>query len=684
MTNLVKIIALSVDNRNITLWEPDGNTILIPQGDKRVARIVEEAKTKGLAPGNPVFVDVSIPVHRNTEYESVEKGTNGLIKFFRVAKKAIKDLLLDDSEPVVPLVPSIKMGEFDVSKLTSKAVTTFLNVREATEGYEVPEPTVTHTTWGNFKVVLTGFTLKHDRTQMVKIIREICNCEQTKALDLANAEWPVTLVNYLTEDAANDFSRRLSSIPGVHAVAVKVTATVEPFKETNNSKLDAAETKLKALGAIDTEADAFHTELKEDETIVAVVNDKVIPDVQNLQRQIRQSAKLADYKGFARFMERLAGVIDKRLHSVEDLMKFMEKGDLPIADDGSIVIYKRLKSIEDDKFVDCHSGRIKQWVGCKVAVKEELVDPDRRQDCSNGLHVASLTYLGSFFGNVTIIGKVAPEDVFAVPEYNTNKMRVSAYHIVEKLTNEQANVVNNGGSISTVDGGTELLNKVLTGNHDAPSTLVMVGGHKGSNLTYTTLSGEAIEASNVKVVKNKTTIDINEDLSNTANTADPVTAQQVKSVEEIKPAKAPTVKEQILELVKEFQNAATHEDQLAAADLLVELRGKARKPWAAFSVGSDVVDAIAVCRAAESKPEPVKAVKQDKTVKPAKAKVVKAAGKGKHADTIRGWLNDSGMSDYQKAHTIHDLKRAAKKSYYALGLSPDEIKAIDKLKHHLK
>lgn len=679
MTNLVKIIALSVDNRNITLWEPDGNTILIPQGDQRVARIVMEAKAKGLAPGNPVFVDVSIPIHRNTEYESVEKGTNGLIKFFRVAKKAIKDFLLDDSEPVVPLVPSIKMGEFDVSKLTSKAVTTFLNVREATEGYEVPEPTVTHTTWGNFKVVLTGFTLKHDRTQVVKIIREICNCEQTKALDLANAKWPVTLIESVTEDAANDFSRRLSSIPGVHAVAVKVTASVEPFKETNNSKLDAAETKLKALGAIDTEADAFHTELKEDETIVAVVNDKVIPDVQNLQRQIRQSAKLADYKGFARFMERLAGVIDKRLHSVEDLMKFMEKGDLPIADDGSIVIYKRLRSIEDNKFVDCHSGRIKQWVGCKVAVKEELVDPDRRQDCSNGLHVASLTYLSSFDGNVTIIGKVAPEDVFAVPQYNTNKMRVSAYHIVGQLTKEQASVVNNGGSISTVPGGTELLNKVLVGDHEAPSTLVMVGGHNGSNLTYTVLNRSSVDGgSGSSVAKRKTTIDINEDLSNSALTSAPVTAQEVKPVE-IKPAKAPTVKEQILELVKEFQSAKSTEDKLAAADLLVELRGKARKPWAAFGVDSSVVDQIASVRAAPGR-------KESEPVKTNKAKVVpaKAPGKGKHADTIRGYLTDPGISDYQKAHTIHDLKRAAKKSYIALGLTEEECKAIDKLKHHLK
>ena len=101
-----------------------------------------------------------------------------------------------------------------------------------------------------------------------------------------------------------------------------------------------------------------------------------------------------------------------------------------------------------------------------------------------------------------------------------------------------------------------------------------------------------------------------------------------------------------------------------------------KKPWSALGLSSDMVQQLADARTkmpVERKPEPVKKA------------VVSAPAKGsKHADTIRGYLNDAGMSDYSKAHAIHDLKRAAKKSYAALGLTEDEVKAIDKLKHHLK
>ena len=164
-------------------------------------------------------------------------------------------------------------------------------------------------------------------------------------------------------------------------------------------------------------------------------------------------------------------------------------------------------------------------------------------------------------------------------------------------------------------------------------------------------------------------------MSNTANTAAPVTAQQVKSVEEIKPAKAPTVKEQILELVKEFNSATTPEDKLAAADLLVELRGKARKPWAAFGVGNDIVAKIADVRSTYT----CKLVGKPKPVKAAKAKVTKAPANSKHADNLRSILNDTSYSDYQKGHALHDYKRAAKKSFAAMGLTEAEAQMATRL-----
>lgn len=691
---LISIIALAVDSRNITLWKPDGSTVVFPQGDLRVARIVAEAKTKGLEPGKVIEVNIAPEIAGKTEFTDAEKHTNGFVKFFKVAKAKLKEFFEDETEVrPAPQVPDIKMGS-PCQVMVDKAMDTFLAI-QANE----PEVTVEYGDYDrcNHLLWITGYDKEHDRIGLIRFISETLNYSPERATTHANLEWPIAL-KAVSDDALVEFTNRLQQLKGVHWAVTNRNVTPDAYEEpkvtqgkpaepTKQEKLAAASEKLKALGAVSTDDASFHEDVKEDEAIVAVTSAGVVPGVEGLQRHLRQASKLKDYKGFNRFLERLAPVVKDRRHSVEDLMKFMEKAELPIADDGCILFLKRLNFKETDVegrrvFVDCHSGNIRQWVGMKVQVREDLVDPDRRRDCSNGLHVAAMSYIGSFFGNVTILGKVAPEDVFAVPEYSTNKMRVAAYHIIAELPEKERSNVCNGVYLSKTDVGKKLLNDAIVGNHSAPTDLVMVGGHMGSNLKYTQLTGGTVEQ--IRTTASKEALDMEESLKDNQN-AEPVKALDVKPVNkpavEIKPAKAPTVKEQILELVKEFQNATSPEDKLAAADLLVELRGKAKKPWSAFGVDSSIVDEIAKVRSTQERLEEVKA-EPVKVSKPVKAAA--KPGNGKHADTIRSWLNDSGMSDYQKAHSIHDLKRAAKKSYAALGLTEEECKAIDKLKHHLK
>lgn len=674
---LISIIALAVDSRNLTLWKPDGSTIVYPQSDPRVARIVSEAQTKGLGITKDLIeVNIAPEVSLRTEYLEAEKNTNGFVRFFKVAKAKLKEFFQDGTDaPPARIVSDIKLGN-PTKTLVSKAMDTFLAV-QANE----PKVTVTNGCYDkrdNLMWVI-GWDKDHNHPALVRFINDVMGWGYEHTNTMLRQEWPVA-VRAVSDDEMGEFAKQAKHIKGVHIVFTSRKHTPPPYievaKPTNQDKLAAASEKLAALGAISTDNANFHTDVKEDEVVVAVTNNGVIPGVENLQRHLRQSAKLKDYKGFTKFLERLAPVIKDRLHSVEDLMKFMETAELPIADDGSILFLKRLqyKEKEDGKrvFVDCHSGNIRQWVGCKVQVREDLVDPDRRQDCSNGLHVASMSYIRSFGGNVTILGKVAPEDVFAVPQYSTNKMRVSAYHIIAELPEEERCNVNNGIYLSKTEVGKKLLNDAIVGNHSSPTTLIMVGGHRGTNLKYTNLTSGSVEQ--FRTVASKEALNMEESL-NEAVAAEPVKATDLKPISK----KAPTVKEQTQELVKEFLNATTSEDKLAAADLLVEMRGKSRKPWAALGVSSDVVDAIATIRSTRI-PAP-KAVKQDKTVKPIKSK---PAINSTNANIIRGYLADSGMSDYQKAHSIHDLKRAAKKSYAAMGLTEEECKAIDKLKHHLK
>lgn len=671
---LISIIALAVDSRNLTLWKPDGSTIVYPQSDPRVARIVTEAQTKGLGTTkDQIEVNIAPEVNLRTEYLEAEKNTNGFVRFFKVAKAKLKEFF-QDGTGVQPdrIISDIKLGN-PTKTLVSKAMDTFLAV-QANE----PEVTVTDGCYDRRDNLMwvTGWDKDHNHPALVRFINDVLCWSHEHTNTMLKQEWPVA-VRAVSDDEMSEFAKQAQHIKGVHIVFTSREETPLPYvevaKTSNQDKLAAASEKLAALGAISTDDANFHTEVKEDEVVVAVTNNGVIPGVENLHRHLRQSAQLKDYKGFTKFLERLALVIKDRLHSVEDLMKFMETAELPIADDGSILFLKRLKykGTEDGKrvFVDCHSGNIRQWVGCKVQVREDLVDPDRRQDCSNGLHVASMSYIRSFGGNVTILGKVAPEDVFAVPEYNTNKMRVSAYHIIAELPEEERNNVNNGIYLSKTEVGKKLLNDAIVGNHSSPTTLIMVGGHYGTNLKYTNLTSGSVEQ--FRTVASKEALNMEESL-NEAVAAEPVKATDLKPV--IK--KAPTVKEQIQELVKEFLTATTPEDKLAAADLLVELRGKARKPWAAFDVGNDVVAKIADVRATYTakpigKPKPVKVSKPVKAI----AKPVNS----KHADNLRSILNDTTYSDYQKGHALQDYKRHAKKSFTSMGLTEEEAKLATKL-----
>ncbi len=677
---LISIIALAVDSRNLTLWKPDGSTIVYPQSDSRVARIVSEAQTKGLGITKDLIeVNIAPEVSLRTEYLEAEKNTNGFVRFFKVAKAKLKEFFQDDTGvPPAQIVSDIKLGN-PTKTLVSKAMDTFLTV-QANE----PEVTVSNGCYGMCDNLMwvTGWDEDHNHPALVRFINDVMGWGYEHTNTMLRQEWPVA-VRAVSDDEMGEFAKQAKHIKGVHIVFTSRKHTPPPYievaKTSNQDKLAAASEKLAALGAISTDDANFHTDVKEDEVVVAVTNNGVIPGVENLQRHLRQSAKLKDYKGFTKFLERLAPVIKDRLHSVEDLMKFMETAELPIADDGSILFLKRLKFRGEENgkrvFVDCHSGNIRQWVGCKVQVREDLVDPDRRQDCSNGLHVASMSYIRGFGGNVTILGKVAPEDVFAVPQYNTNKMRVSAYHIIAELPEEERNNVNNGIYLSKTEVGKKLLNDAIVGNHSSPTTLIMVGGHRGTNLKYTNLTSGSVEQ--FRTVASKEALNMEESL-NEAIAAEPVKATDLKPV--IK--KATTVKEQIQELVKEFLNAISPEDKLAAADLLVELRSKAGKPWGAFGVGSDVVAKIADVRATYTA-KPIgkpKAVKQDKTVKPTRsAAATKVAPSGKHVDNLRSILNDTTYSDYQKGHALQDYKRHAKKSFTAMGLTEEEAKLATKL-----
>jgi hypothetical protein len=382
----IKIIAAVVDTRQLTLYKENGEAVVIPQGDPRLARIVAEA-TPFLARNEPVEVDLTTKTVNH--YKDFEESSGGLVKFFRVAKNKLKSLFAVSAEA---------------------------------------EP---------------------------KTIQ------------------PMTL----------------GTVPGNKEE--KITAAV-------------AEIMQHAVSVSAPEFDDQEIGENADNTVIAVMKQvnaapAVVTNIESIEPQLAHANANGSTIGVQRFMERMAAVVNKRRHSVEDLMKFLQKGDLPIAHDGSIIIYKVLNKV-DDHYVDCHTWNVPQKVGSYVCMDESLVDPDRRNDCSNGLHVARRGYISGFSGDVCVLAKVKPEDVIAVPQYDANKMRVCGYHILFELSQEDHTKLRNNKPITDTVEGQKLLGKAIAGDHAGILEEVRIGGHKGTNIKVT-----PVKTAKAKPVKQKPT-----------------------------------------------------------------------------------------------------------------------------------------------------------------------------------
>lgn len=396
MTNLTRIVAAIVDTKKATLYKEDGTTIVILQGDARLRPLLEQI-TPLLA--SQRYADVDLSTAENS-YKDFEEKTTGAVRFFRIAKSKLANILGTKQETVEPAV----VGQFGTPPG---------NVSIAAKNLVAVEEIMKHA------VPVTSGTF--DETKLA-------------------AQRPTAEEGNTPNDA---------------------------IKDGNDAHFD-----------------------KHPETIVAVTpKGNVVAGVERIKSQVKAaSGKHANAKGLTLFLERIAAVSGQRKHTVDDLLRFMERGDLPIADDGCIIIYKRLDRRGENTYVDCHSSKVVQKVGSYVHMDISLVDHNRRNECSNGLHVARRGYIKSFNGNVCVLAKVRPEDVIAVPDYDANKMRVCGYHIIAELTPQQFNAVQDNRGIDNAPGGSELLAAAMSGDHIGITQRVKITGSKGSGLEITDIT----------------------------------------------------------------------------------------------------------------------------------------------------------------------------------------------------
>lgn len=348
--------------------------------------------------------------------------------------------------------------------------------------------------------------------------------------------------------------------------------------------LEALQDSLKPVGLDDTVTEA--------ETIVAVVNKKVIPDVHKMKHLLHSANKNASTKAIENLLTRLSAIIDNRQHSVEDLMRFLEKADLPIAEDGSIIAYKILKR-KKGKYVDCHTARVVQQVGSYVCVNENLVDLNRRNECSNGLHIARRGYIGQFSGDVCVLCKIDPEDVMVVPHNDANKIRVKGYHILAELSDEAYAYLKANRPMTTEMEALKIVYAAIKGNHISRIERVEIKGQSGTNVVTTPLNTNDSRPPKVKAGR--------EDLTKAVAVDDEITPapavepreinkrlaemDQAKQSDKEKPL---TKAEQARKLYNEWKKNSNQENLNA----LMLFKKKAKKGWGVLGFSDKEIKAI--------------------------------------------------------------------------------------------
>ena len=121
-------------------------------------------------------------------------------------------------------------------------------------------------------------------------------------------------------------------------------------------------------------------------------------------------------------------------NSYNEMWDFIKHNDIKIHDTGAIIGYKKVTVGADGKLYDSYTHTVPNDPGTLVQMPRHLVNDNKSETCSYGLHVGSIEYVRNFSGNQIVKVLVAPAMVVSVPtDYNGQKMRCAEYFVLETL-----------------------------------------------------------------------------------------------------------------------------------------------------------------------------------------------------------------------------------------------------------
>ena len=305
----------------------------------------------------------------------------------------------------------------------------------------------------------------------------------------------------------------------------------------------------------------YPTQFTEQGLVIPHKNGPVL--VEPLEDMIRHAHVTKNESAITTLINRISGI--DRQHSKDDLVKFIKNSSMPVTADGRMVAFKRVNKNHEGNNYDCHSGKVLNNVGCRVAMDIDQVDPDRSRDCSYGLHVASRGYLSGFHGNTLLLILVNPEDVIAVPEYDPRKVRVCKYEIVHEFSGEHMSHIISGEKLN--NDVWSVIRPFMDGTASYTIDTIVSPGAENVNQ-------EPAEAEETVPQTSEASDDYYEEVVNTKTDNG-----KTHAIDTIKKVKAMTKNEQFMEMLALFKSAVHWSDKKSRHADLIVLKRKQKKSW---------------------------------------------------------------------------------------------------------
>lgn len=140
-----------------------------------------------------------------------------------------------------------------------------------------------------------------------------------------------------------------------------------------------------------------------------------------------------DVTSWAMFLDRL--MANPSAETRDELYLWLEASQMPLTEDGYFLAYKGVNEDYTSMHRTPDGSRLLNEIGTIVEMPDgEEADPDRFTLCSQGLHFCSRDYLSWFGGSRSLVLKIDPADVRAIPaDHGNAKGRAMRYEVIGEL-----------------------------------------------------------------------------------------------------------------------------------------------------------------------------------------------------------------------------------------------------------